>query len=893
MKLGRLLIVLLAVSCLSLVAENKPYAKSFNYGFSITPPADLSMEEGETLKLKVNATKLKWPGVSLVPSEQSWDLSKFAGINLKIKNTSAAKIKVGVRIDNPKAPGYVVNNSKGINIPAGETKDLNLVFGTSHGHVRKPINTKKITGICIFFDHPKPDYTMEVLDIAPVGTADPAAVAPLKPKQLFKMKTDEGIVNLKISPSRLDTQLMKNGHVSAKTIPNSGKWPGVGLSPEKGHVDLSAYKGVAFTIKNTCAQKLNLATRVDNPGANGRDNCNTAKLSLAAGETKEVKVTFGQSWGSKGFNLDTKDITNFLIFFGQVKPDSSFEIIEVKPFGQADRTAEPQEKVALGFESKDEYFTLHGGEVTQDADKVISGKSSILADPTGKGRKWFEFLTSTPGLLAGGYEYQVSFKYKVISAKPDSKLYSLFRSKSEGWGKFDRNWTNVTDLANDIGKVKTQTCTGKIGELDDYMLMIGVTADAIVVIDDVKITRGKPYVEPSEEEKYLARIPKDAKTILDLTFEDDVADNYKLGNGAALKKDGAIKGNQSIYVDTLNKGGTWKEFLNIGKGMFEHGYTYYITGFFKTTKKKSRNSQWFVYLQGDGGEKSKRNWVNVKAREGKSAFFYIKFTPRMYEGYALRIGGQNGIAGYADNITIKRIKAPEYKIATRKPLDRSTAKLVFEENFDGDKLRDVWKVHDKEKRRNGLWVKECIQVKDGNLELIFDKNKDGKYIMGCIDTPKKFEFTYGYVEARMKNPKQEGHWPGIWLFNQCVNKVGNDGRDGTEIDIVEAPWRNKDEVSHALHWDGYAQDHQSVGHHPKIKGINEGFHTYAVDWSEDGYIFFVDGKETWRTDGGGGCRVPLFLMISDEEGGWSGNPNKAKNLPDTTYVDYIKVWQKK
>lgn len=893
MKLSRMLIATLTVFCLSVFAETKPYAKDFNYEFKIGTPTGLSFEDGETIKLKVTDGKNEWPGLALVPSGEFWDLSKYAGINFKIKNTSATKLRIGVRVDNPVVKGYVANNASAIFIPAGETKDLTVTFGTSHGNAGKPINPKKITGAVVFFDHAKLDSTMEVLGINPVGTADPAAVEPLKPEKLFVMKTDEGSVALKIAPNRLDTKLLDNGNVSAKTIAKSGQWPGVSFNPQKGHVDLSAYKGVAFKVKNTSDHKLNLATRVDNAGANGKDNCNTEKLDIPAGETKEVKVTFGQSWGGKGFNLDTKDIVSFLVFFGNAKPEQSFEVVEIKPWGQADRTAKPQENIAIGFESKDEYFSLDGGEFTTDADKVISGKSSILADPKGKGRKWFEFLTTTPGLLAGGYEYEVSFKYKVLSATKDSKLYSLFRSKSEGWGKFDRNWTNVTDLANDIGKVKTQTCIGKIGELSDYMLMIGVTDDAVVVIDDVKITRGKPYVELSEEAKYLARIPKDAKPYLELTFEDDKAVNYKLGSGAMLKKDGAIKGEQSVYVDTINSGGTWKEFLNIGKDMFEHGYTYYITGYFKTTGKKSRNSQWFVYLQGNGGEKSKRNWVNVKAKEGKSEFFFIKFTPREYDGYALRIGGQDGIAGYADNITIKRAKAPEFKIGTRKPLDLATAKLVFEENFDGDKLRDVWNVHDKEKRRNGLWLKENIQVKDGNLELLFDKNKDGKFTMACIDTPKKFEFTYGYIEARMKNPKQEGHWPGIWLFNQSVNKVGNDGKDGTEIDIVEAPWRNKDEVSHALHWDGYAQDHQSVGHHPAIKGINEGFHTYAVDWSEDGYIFFVDGKETWRTDAGGGCEVPLFLMISDEEGGWSGNPNKAKNLPDKTYVDYIKVWQKK
>ena len=893
MKLNKILILLLAVSCISVAAEVKPYAKNFNYGIKLGIATGLAVEEGETLKLKVSDGKNKWPGVVLMPIEKSWDLSKYAGIKFKIKNTSATKLRVGLRVDNIKAKGYMANNAAALWIPAGETKELIVTFGTSHGNSGKPINSAKITGACVFFDHSKLDSTMEVLNISPDGKANPEAVAPLKPEKFFAMKTDKNVIDLKISPNRLDTKLLKNGHVAVKTILNSGQWPGVNLMPKKGHVDLSAYKGVSFTIKNTSDHALNLAARVDNPGADGNSNCNTETLYLAAGGTKETKITFGQSWGNKAFNLNTKDIVNFLVFFGSLKPNSSFEIIEIKAWGQADRTAKPQANVALKFESKKEYFRLTDGEITTDVDKVISGKSSVLADPIGKNRKWFEFMTTTPGLLAGGYEYEVSFSYKVLTASKDSKFYTLFRSKGEGWGKFDRNWTDVKNISEDIGKVKTQTYIGKIGELNDYMLMFGVTGDAIIVIDDLKITKGKPYVELSEVEKYLARIPKDAQPYLELNFENENGDNYKLHQGAQLKKDGAIKGEQSLFVDTTATTGSWRNFISIGKGMLENGYTYYITGYLKTTKKKSRHSQWFVYLQGNGGEKSKRNWTNIKATEGKSNFFYIKFTPREYDGYVLYVGAQNGIAGYLDNVTVKRVKAAEYKIATRKPLDRSKAKLIFEENFDGTKLSDVWTVHDMEKRRNGLWVKESIQVKDGNLELIFDKNNDGIFVMGCIDTPKKFEFKYGYVEARMKNPKQVGHWPGIWLFNNGVNKVGNEGKDGTEIDIVEAPWRNKDKISHALHWDGYGSDHQVMGHTPTIEGINEGFHTYAVDWSEDGYIFFVDGKETWRTDAGGGCEIPLYLMISDEEGGWSGNPNKAKNLPDKTYVDYIKVWQKK
>ncbi len=37
-----------------------------------------------------------------------------------------------------------------------------------------------------------------------------------------------------------------------------------------------------------------------------------------------------------------------------------------------------------------------------------------------------------------------------------------------------------------------------------------------------------------------------------------------------------------------------------------------------------------------------------------------------------------------------------------------------------------------------------------------------------------------------------------------VGKVGDGGRDGTEIDIYEKPWLD-DHVQQTLHWDGYGK----------------------------------------------------------------------------------------
>jgi hypothetical protein len=42
---------------------------------------------------------------------------------------------------------------------------------------------------------------------------------------------------------------------------------------------------------------------------------------------------------------------------------------------------------------------------------------------------------------------------------------------------------------------------------------------------------------------------------------------------------------------------------------------------------------------------------------------------------------------------------------------------------------------------------------------------------------------------------------------------------------------------------------------------------------------------------GGVCRGPLYIILSDEQGGWSGDPRKATHLPDYTLIDYVRVWR--
>jgi len=217
-----------------------------------------------------------------------------------------------------------------------------------------------------------------------------------------------------------------------------------------------------------------------------------------------------------------------------------------------------------------------------------------------------------------------------------------------------------------------------------------------------------------------------------------------------------------------------------------------------------------------------------------------------------------------------------------------TWKLVWHDEFAGTKLDTTkWDIPEY-KRRDGYWSRKAISL-DGKGHLVMSVLKEGdKYLDGCVRTKGKFEHAFGYYVARIQLQKQQGHWSAFWIMGDGVGKVGNDGRDGTEIDIMEKPWLD-DRINYALHWDGYGKAHKSKGKIVKVPGVMEGWHTFALWWKPGEYIFYVDGHQMWRTNAGGVCQVPQYLKLSDEIGKWAGDIGKAK-LPDQFLVDYVRVY---
>ncbi len=236
-------------------------------------------------------------------------------------------------------------------------------------------------------------------------------------------------------------------------------------------------------------------------------------------------------------------------------------------------------------------------------------------------------------------------------------------------------------------------------------------------------------------------------------------------------------------------------------------------------------------------------------------------------------------------------------------VDLEEYKLVFEDNFDGSDLDPAKWVRCPEQPRQvsqggkGWWRDECVEVKDGNLCLT-QKLVDGELKSGAVRTYGLFENTYGYYEMKFKVDKTQGLWYAFWLMCDGVSKVGNAGRDGTEIDIFEIiPYLGEWQTN--FHWDGYGEHHQiGKGKPHNIKdSFYDEWHVVKFLWTEDSYTVELDGEVTFHCDNrdrdeyGGICQVPTFMKISAEFGSWGGDVVEEL-LPATMLVDYVRVYQK-
>ena len=155
-----------------------------------------------------------------------------------------------------------------------------------------------------------------------------------------------------------------------------------------------------------------------------------------------------------------------------------------------------------------------------------------------------------------------------------------------------------------------------------------------------------------------------------------------------------------------------------------------------------------------------------------------------------------------------------------------------------------------------------------------------------------FAQAFGYFEATVRFPAAEGMWSAFWLQSSGMRKTGAEGVDGTEIDVYESAFyrSRKSKMGHALLWNGYGEYARVEGYIGELEvDLYDGeFHTFALKWTPEYYVFYVDGKATWASRAGGVSHVREFLRLTVElDAGDKWGPHGQKIGAFKEGVDFV------
>lgn len=180
-----------------------------------------------------------------------------------------------------------------------------------------------------------------------------------------------------------------------------------------------------------------------------------------------------------------------------------------------------------------------------------------------------------------------------------------------------------------------------------------------------------------------------------------------------------------------------------------------------------------------------------------------------------------------------------------------------------------------------------VIVQNGTLRLRGQKRSMNgySYTSGMISSHDKYAFQYGYAEIRAKLPKGKGLWPAFWLLP----------RNGwpPELDVMENLGHDPNRAYMTLHYKTSNGPANSGSNYWANPDFSANYHTFAMQWSPERIIWYVDGVERKRYEVTANLpTTPLYIIANLAVGGnWPGFPDATTPFPSYYDIDYIKVWR--
>jgi len=175
------------------------------------------------------------------------------------------------------------------------------------------------------------------MQLWPVAAALMVMALPVSATEGLTLFDFEGGFDLarRTAPSGASARLVpRDGGLALRIEPLPGrKWPGVALLPPGGKWDLSEFTRVEMDVWNVGKSKARVMCRVDNPGADGKNHCNTDGLTVRPDEHAALVVVFGMSWGGSGYPIDPANVVRIVVFLDDPKGDEAVLIDNVRAAG--------------------------------------------------------------------------------------------------------------------------------------------------------------------------------------------------------------------------------------------------------------------------------------------------------------------------------------------------------------------------------------------------------------------------------------------------------------------------------------------------------------------------------------------------------------------------------
>ncbi len=240
--------------------------------------------------------------------------------------------------------------------------------------------------------------------------------------------------------------------------------------------------------------------------------------------------------------------------------------------------------------------------------------------------------------------------------------------------------------------------------------------------------------------------------------------------------------------------------------------------------------------------------------------------------------------------------------------------LDWHDEFDAPISPDRWVVFIPPERQSWARSSREAVAHDGSNLVLNAIQKGNEFLYGWLTTQPIYRRRYGYFEARLAAPAARGWRAAFWLMSPTLGRpVDRPDLAGAEVQILSRIGTDLADraFSHAVYWNPpeglpyLVTNREGVvrvaSNAPPPAGAgslvdtsaekdkSDSFHIHGLLWTEREYVFYVDGRETWRT-GRGIAHVPHFLclaLLPDPRG--TERPMRV-DTPARMLCDYVRVY---